>query len=115
MRDSNQGPAPARPPAGWHSRATRSRERGESRTTGRIALSAPVRLDAVGGRVPRAGVRFHAFDPPYDKSLKGDLERLGGNAGIRGPRFVVGHDGNPEIPLVTRSSDGQMLFPGLSR
>lgn len=40
---------------------------------------------------------------------------MGGRAGIRGPCFVVGHDGNPEISLVTRSSDGQMLFPGLSR
>lgn len=57
----------------------------------------------------------HEFDfmlsnPPYGKSWKSDLERMGGKTGIRDPRFVIEHNGDPEYSLVTRSSDGQMLF-----
>lgn len=49
-------------------------------------------------------------NPPYGKSWKSDLERLGGKAGIRDPRFVIEHAGDPGYGLVTRSSDGQMMF-----
>ena len=57
----------------------------------------------------------HEFDfmlsnPPYGKSWKSDLERMGGKVGLADPRFVVEHDGVPDLSLVTRSSDGQMLF-----
>mgnify|MGYP002620617884 FL=1 len=56
----------------------------------------------------------HEFDfmlsnPPYGKSWKSDLERMGGKDGIKDPRFVVQHRGE-ELSLVTRSSDGQMMF-----
>src|SRR5947208_9920210 len=47
---------------------------------------------------------------PYGKSWKSDLERMGGKDGIKDPRFVIEHAGDPEYSLVTRSSDGQMLF-----
>ena len=53
---------------------------------------------------------FMLSNPPYGKSWKGDLERMGGKAGIQDPRFMIQHDGDPEYSLVTRSSDGQMLF-----
>jgi type I restriction enzyme M protein len=53
---------------------------------------------------------FMLSNPPYGKSWKADLERLGGKSGIRDPRFVVTHDGDPEFSLITRSSDGQLLF-----
>lgn len=53
---------------------------------------------------------FMLSNPPYGKSWKGDLERMGGKAGMQDPRFIVEHDGDPEFSLVTRSSDGQMLF-----
>ncbi|NKL03308.1 N-6 DNA methylase [Rhizobium leguminosarum bv. viciae] len=53
---------------------------------------------------------FMLSNPPYGKSWKSDQERMGGKAGIRDPRFVIEHAGNPEYSLVTRSSDGQMLF-----
>ena len=53
---------------------------------------------------------FMLSNPPYGKSWKGDQERMGGKAGITDPRFVIEHDGEPEYSLVTRSSDGQMLF-----
>ena len=49
-------------------------------------------------------------NPPYGKSWKNDLERLGGKAGIKDPRFLIEHRGDAEYSLITRSSDGQMLF-----
>ncbi|NGO38657.1 SAM-dependent DNA methyltransferase [Limisphaera ngatamarikiensis] len=52
---------------------------------------------------------FMLSNPPYGKSWKSDLERMGGKDGIRDPRFVVQHRGE-ELSLITRSSDGQMLF-----
>lgn len=53
---------------------------------------------------------FMLSNPPYGKSWKSDLERMGGKDGIRDPRFVIEHAADPEYSLVTRSSDGQMLF-----
>ncbi len=53
---------------------------------------------------------FMLSNPPYGKSWKGDQERMGGKAGMRDPRFMIEHADNPEYSLVTRSSDGQMLF-----
>ena len=52
---------------------------------------------------------FMLSNPPYGKSWKSDLERMGGQRGIKDPRFIVQHQGD-ELSLVTRSSDGQMLF-----
>ncbi|MEA3410651.1 MAG: class I SAM-dependent DNA methyltransferase, partial [Pseudomonadota bacterium] len=53
---------------------------------------------------------FMLSNPPYGKSWKSDLERMGGKKEMRDPRFMIEHAGNPEYSLVTRSSDGQMLF-----
>jgi len=52
---------------------------------------------------------FMLSNPPYGKSWKKDLEAMGGKDGMRDPRFKVMHKGE-ELSLVTRSSDGQMLF-----
>jgi type I restriction enzyme M protein len=52
---------------------------------------------------------FMLANPPYGKSWKKDLDAMGGKDGMRDPRFKVMHDG-AELSLVTRSSDGQMLF-----
>jgi len=57
----------------------------------------------------------HEFDfmlsnPPYGKSWKSDLERMGGKDGIKDRRFLIEHAGDPEYSLLTRSSDGQLLF-----
>ena len=52
---------------------------------------------------------FMLANPPYGKSWKKDLETMGGKDGLRDPRFKVMHKGE-ELSLVTRSSDGQMLF-----
>src|SRR3989449_1954505 len=53
---------------------------------------------------------FMLSNPPYGKSWKSDLERMGGKDGIKDPRFVIEHAGDAEYSLLTRSSDGQMLF-----
>ncbi len=53
---------------------------------------------------------FMLSNPPYGKSWKSDLERMGGKTGMKDPRFIIEHAGDPEYSLVTRSSDGQMLF-----
>jgi len=52
---------------------------------------------------------FMLSNPPYGKSWKKDLEAMGGKDGMRGARFKVMHE-EEELSLVTRSSDGQMLF-----
>jgi type I restriction enzyme M protein len=53
---------------------------------------------------------FMLSNPPYGKSWKSDLERMGGKSGIKDPRFIIEHNGDAEYSLLTRSSDGQMLF-----
>ena len=53
---------------------------------------------------------FMLSNPPYGKSWKTDQERMGGKKEMRDPRFVIEHGGEPDYSLVTRSSDGQMLF-----
>ncbi|MHB1403832.1 MAG: type I restriction-modification system subunit M [Thermoleophilia bacterium] len=53
---------------------------------------------------------FMLSNPPYGKSWKSDLERMGGKSGMKDQRFLIEHNGDPEYSLVTRSSDGQMLF-----
>ena len=53
---------------------------------------------------------FMLSNPPYGKSWKSDLERMGGKKDMRDSRFLIEHADDPEYLLVTRSSDGQMLF-----
>ncbi|HLP68020.1 MAG TPA: class I SAM-dependent DNA methyltransferase, partial [Rhizobium sp.] len=58
---------------------------------------------------PAQSFDFMLANPPYGKSWKKDLEAMGGKDGIRDPRFKV-MLGDEELSLITRSSDGQMLF-----
>jgi type I restriction enzyme M protein len=53
---------------------------------------------------------FMLSNPPYGKSWKSDQERMGGKDGIKDSRFMVQHAGEAEFSLITRSSDGQLLF-----
>jgi type I restriction enzyme M protein len=53
---------------------------------------------------------FMLSNPPYGKSWKKDLEGMGGKDGMLDPRFSVTHAGESDYSLVTRSSDGQLLF-----
>ena len=59
---------------------------------------------------PSSEFDFMLSNPPYGKSWKTDLERMGGKKDMHDPRFVIEHAGDAEYSLVTRSSDGQMLF-----
>jgi type I restriction enzyme M protein len=53
---------------------------------------------------------FMLSNPPYGKSWKADLEKMGGKADLDDPRFIISHGGDAAYSLVTRSSDGQLLF-----
>ena len=53
---------------------------------------------------------FMISNPPYGKSWKTDQDKMGGRNGMTDPRFVIQHAGDPEYSLITRSSDGQLLF-----
>jgi type I restriction enzyme M protein len=53
---------------------------------------------------------FMLSNPPYGKSWKSDLDRMGGKDGLKDPRFLIEHDGDSEYSLVTRTPDGQLLF-----
>ena len=57
----------------------------------------------------------HTFDfmlsnPPYGKSWKTDLDRMGGKSGMTDHRFVIQHGDDPGYSLVTRVNDGQLMF-----
>ena len=53
---------------------------------------------------------FMISNPPYGKSWKTDLERMGGKKDFNDPRFIVKHGDDAEFKLITRSSDGQLMF-----
>ena len=53
---------------------------------------------------------FMLSNPPYGKSWSSDLDKMGGKKGLKDPRFLISHGGNSEYSMVTRTSDGQMLF-----
>lgn len=53
---------------------------------------------------------FMLSNPPYGKSWKTDRQRMGGKRDMNDPRFIIEHNGDPEFELITRSSDGQMMF-----
>jgi type I restriction enzyme M protein len=60
---------------------------------------------------PAKNFDFMLSNPPYGKSWKKDHELMGGKGGIRDPRFTVKLEGEEEpVSLITRTSDGQMLF-----
>ena len=68
-----------------------------------------------GSTLSDDGFRTSEFDfmlsnPPYGKSWKTDLERMGGKSGLNDMRFIVEHADDPDYSLATRSSDGQMMF-----
>jgi type I restriction enzyme M protein len=58
---------------------------------------------------PSGEFDFMLSNPPYGKSWKMDLDRMGGKKDMSDHRFIVQHCGD-ELSLLTRSSDGQLLF-----
>ena len=73
-------------------------------------VGGPAHSTLVNDAFPAREFDFMLSNPPYGKSWKTELERMGGKKDMRDPRFVIEHDGDPEYSLVTRSNDGQMLF-----
>jgi len=57
-----------------------------------------------------ANFDFMISNPPYGKSWKTDLARMDGKKDLNDGRFIISHAGDPEYSLITRSSDGQLLF-----
>ena len=53
---------------------------------------------------------FLLSNPPYGKSWQADLNRWDGKKNMSDPRFMITHAGDPEYSLLTRSSDGQLMF-----
>jgi len=53
---------------------------------------------------------FMLSNPPYGKSWKSDMERMGGKGDLKDARFITQHGDDPEYKMITRSSDGQLLF-----
>src|SRR5256885_10647998 len=47
---------------------------------------------------------------PYTTLFRSDLDRMGGKKEFSDPRFIVNHGGDAEFKLITRSSDGQLMF-----
>ena len=83
--------------------------KGEGKAADNI-VGGPEHSTLANDAFPAREFDFMLSNPPYGKSWKTDLDRMGGKKGMRDPRFVIEHAGNPEYSLVTRSSDGQMLF-----
>ena len=59
---------------------------------------------------PNLEFDFMLSNPPYGKNWKNDLAKMGGKQNFNDHRFIIDHDDDPEYSLVTRSSDGQLMF-----
>lgn len=53
---------------------------------------------------------FMLSNPPYDKSWKVDAEKMGGKKEILDTRFNTYLEGGELMPMIPRTSDGQLLF-----
>ena len=53
---------------------------------------------------------FMLSNPPYGKSWKTDAEKMGGKKEILDTRFNTALDGGDVMPMIPRTSDGQLLF-----
>ena len=73
-------------------------------------VGGPAHSTRANDAFPSREFDFMLSNPPYGKSWKSDQARMGGKQGIKDSRFVIEHADDPEYSLITRSSDGQMLF-----
>ena len=80
--------------------------KGEGEEAENFKLGSTLSQDAY----PSREFDFMLSNPPYGKSWKSDLERMGGKGDITDPRYVIDHAGDSEFSLITRSSDGQLMF-----
>lgn len=80
--------------------------KGEGEEAMNIKFGSTLSADAL----PSQEFDFMLSNPPYGKSWKTDLERMGGKGDLKDARFVVQHGNDPEFSMITRSSDGQLMF-----
>lgn len=80
--------------------------KGEGEEADNMAFGSTLSADGF----PTLEFDFMLSNPPYGKSWKMDLERMGGKSDLKDSRFTIEHAGDPEYSLVTRSSDGQLMF-----
>ena len=80
--------------------------KGEGDQAKNMAFGSTLSQDAF----PTREFDFMLSNPPYGKSWKSDIRRMGGKSRIADPRFIVQHADDPEFSLLTRSNDGQMMF-----
>jgi len=80
--------------------------KGEGEEAENFTLGSTLSQDGFPGRE----FDFMLSNPPYGSSWKTDLERMGGKGDIRDPRFVINHNDDGGFSLLTRSSDGQLMF-----
>jgi len=79
--------------------------KGESQAAENMKYGSALSSDAF----PSMEFDFMLSNPPYGKSWKVDLGRTGGKKDISDSRFLVQHE-SEELRLITRSSDGQLMF-----
>jgi type I restriction enzyme M protein len=79
--------------------------KGEGQAAENIKFGSTLSSDAF----PAMEFDFMLSNPPYGKSWKTELERMGGKKDLKDTRFNVQHKGE-ELSLITRSSDGQLMF-----
>ncbi len=72
----------------------------------------PERSPLSSDAFPSREFDFMVSNPPYGKSWKTDLERMGGKEGMHHPRFVVEHAGDPEFGGRPRRPAGGKARPG---
>ena len=60
-------------------------------------VGGPAHSTLVNDAFPAREFDFMLSNPPYGKSWKSDLERMGGKKDMRDPRFVIEHDGDPGV------------------
>ena len=80
--------------------------KGEGEQADNILLGSTLSDDAFRGK----RFDFMLANPPYGKAWGVDLDRLGGKAELSDPRFRIRHGGDDNYSLITRSSDGQLMF-----
>jgi len=80
--------------------------KGEGEDAEHIAFGSTLSSDAF----PSRQFDFMLSNPPYGKSWKTDVEKMGGKQEIMDSRFVTSYKGNPTFSMIPRVSDGQLLF-----
>jgi type I restriction enzyme M protein len=80
--------------------------KGEGEEADNFHLGSTLSQDAY----PSREFDFMLSNPPYGKSWKTDLDRMGGKSDLSDPRYLIEYADDPEFNLITRSSDGQLMF-----